>query len=423
MELIPINERIVELDSGLDGAGAAIGDFASQISSGISSMDTNPPDRRIWKDIVCARVTNIANSTASLLDSKAREAAEVSAAAAVVDALETACSDYVAAYPPYKAAVEAYNAEFENKSPPEDEGEKAEWERRKADAEANCEALKSAVLSCEETALSQEAAVKSSFSGSASSAGGLTGNYGAVEVTGAEFEQFCEKNYIDSSRAIVKKAVVEINGANYDVYYVYDKLLEDFDNMAFEVYANESIRQLEEKVNDGELVKNLSNTYLIMQQDYALDIGGAQEHHAQAWYMSSTNEITLWFPDRSLYDFGTASLVHEFGHAVDSYVGRKEGSTMGLSSESIDFDRWIQLVKKEGSWAGDISTFPFLSPAYTVNYFTKERGKYLPEYVAEAFNMYFYSDETKAYLEKYAHETYLEVEKLIGRAKSKTNRG
>ncbi len=418
MECIPMNPRIQELSAGLEGVSASLSGFASSISSSIGGMKVSEPNVNSWNDELCVRVTNIMHSVNTLLEAKKSEADSISSAADLVEALKIASDDYLALYEVYKAAVEAYKNTYENATPPEDEEERKAWEAKKAEAEELCNQMKEAVLKAEEAAKSQENSVKACFSGVATSTGALAGSYDAVEVTGSELQAFCANNYIDASRVTVKKAVVDVGGANYEVYYVYDNQLEEFDQMAFNVYVNESLQNLG-NLDDKELLQKVNNTYIIFEQNQGIDTGGAWAEGVQAWFRLDVNAITSWFGNRSSYDYGVAALVHEFGHATDSQVGYNEkNSHEYLSSRDIDKSLWMNLCRREGDWAGKPSAnYPYLCPSYTAERFLADNGAYIAEYVAEAFAKYNYSEEARAELKKEAPDTYKAIEDMIRRAK------
>jgi len=420
MDCPKLNTRIQELSTGLEGVGASLGTFASDIKGAIGGMHVDPPSTTGWSDDVCARTISIMQSVDSLLKSKESEADSISSAASAVDDLKSASDEYMEAYAACCDAVEKFKATYSGGNPYEEEPDKSNWEREKEKAEAECKKLIEQVLSLEESALSKEEAVKGCFSGAASAPGGLTGNYEATELTGSELQSFCSENCINPNRVTIKKAVVDVGGTNYDVYYVYDNQLEEFDKLAFNVYVHDSLEKLG-NLEDKELLKAVNNTYLIFEQDQGIDKGGAYIERVQAWFRPSVDGITSWFGTVSGFDYGVQALIHEFGHAVDSLVGYNEtGSHVNMSSREIDKAEWMNIIKKEASWTIQRNTdnYPFLCPTYSgASFFTNNNGEYIAEYIAEAFAMYNYSAEARAELLNDAPETYKKIEELIKRAK------
>ena len=402
-----LNERVKELSDKIPSdCASSVGDFANEISNGISSISSSMPSApsvRGWKDVVCVRTVNIMSTVNTIMESKKSEAASLSAAAGSVAGLKSSADAYVAAYMSYQGSI------YYQDEPPSNCEDEDAWRSEKARVEANVSQL-------EEAAVSAEAAVKAAFSGATAAAGGLTGGYESVELTGSELTAFCQKNLLDGSKVSVKKAVVDINGTNFDIYYVYDNRLQDFDDKAFDVYVNESIQNLA-KIDPG-VLKATGDTDILFEQTYTIDKGGAGAGGAQAWFRSDVNAISSWFPNMIEYDFGVAAIIHEFGHAVDSQIGYNEfGTHEILPSREVDLETWKKLARAEADKFKSCG-IPFLSPAYGKNFYLSKGGRYVSEFLAEAFYTYYYSEETRELLKAQCPQTYAQIEKTIKRVQN-----
>lgn len=408
---LKLNDRIKEINDKLsDGTGGEIASFASQVTTGLDNAKSSLNNVSLsaadsWQDIVCNRTINIIQSISSKID-RGKQSAEIAeSAASSVNSLKAQADAYIKAYEAYRSS------EYYNDSPPSGLKNKDSWYSAKRNTENNVQSL-------EDAAIAAESAVKAAFSDSQTSAmasESLDAN--SVTLSGAELTEFCTKNYIDKDKVTVKKTTVNINGVDFTLYTVYDNNLasREFETLAFQEYIKSSIDNLG-KI-DQEVLKNTSSTDLIFEQTYSCDTGHSNFHMdgvAQAWYISGNNTITSWFPQFASYEYGTNSIIHEFGHAVDSAIGNNAtGSYYNYQTEEIDGETWTNLIKKEGQSFKN-SGIPGLCGAYDINDYLESQS----EYLAEVFYAYYSSDENRQRLEYSAPETYKELEKLITKAKN-----
>ena len=239
-------------------------------------------------------------------------------------------------------------------------------------------------------------------------------DYELEELTGSEFLNYCRYNKIDPNLAIIKKAVVKINGTDFNVFHVYNKTLSDSNHMNFESYVMDCIDEIS-KI-DKDLLCNMNSTDLIFEEDYNVFTDRAMAVGAQAMYVPDINSVIAWYSAYANSDFGTGVLVHEMGHCFDANLGTRVLKTNDfhkMYTHSVDKRNWINLIKEEADSFRN-SNIEGLCPAYNKEVYLNDG---YTEYLAEVFYSYFYSDDTRAKLKLSAPKTYAELEKIIDKMK------
>ncbi len=415
---LSLNEEVKKYSDQLSsGTGGELSSFASTIESGLdgvkgtisavaSGMSTT------WKDIVCARSVNLMQTANSKIDNHKKSLDSINSAATAVTSLKEKSDAYVQAYNSYK------NSEYYNDNPPENCEDPDAWRAEKTRRENDVKAK-------EEAALGAADAVRACFtSASGGSSGSGSGGYEITTLSGAELDSFCERNLVRKDRVIVQKTTVDINGAPYEIYYVYDKNLQsrDFENEAFKVYVDDSIQALS-KI-DGDLLQKMNSTDIIFEQTYACDRGHEMFQMngiAQAWYWSETHNVTSWFPSfgsstgeqGNTYNFGVSSIIHEFGHVMDSTLGKsKNGTYDSFETEDpgLANSKWTSIIESESRRFRQLG-IEGLCPSYGYEVYKDIHSEYLAEF------FYAYNMGYKELLKEECPETYREVERIINETK------
>ncbi len=391
-----------EVEKGLDGAKTSVSSITTSIGS-------------VWRDAVSARTVNLMQTANSKIDTQKGSLDAINSAAPLVSSLKTASDSYVKAYEKYRAGI------YYPDSPPSGCEDEDAWRAEKQKEENNVKEL-------EEAALSAANSVKGAFSsaGSAASGGGFAGGAEITQLTGAELKRFCDENFVDYNRVIVEKATIDIDGGTYDVYYVYDKNLQnrEFENEAFRLYVDDSIETL--KRIDDRVMQAVDATDIIFEQTYACDLGHKEFYgsnlskydYAQAWYISDNHNVTSWFPslglnDGSGYKYGLDSIIHEFGHVMDSALGNSKNGTyysFETMDEKLANSKWDYLIEKAVRIFKSLGTAN-LCTGYQYELFKQKHSEYLAEF------FYAYNSGYKKILKDNCPETYAEVERIINEAK------
>ncbi len=401
---LQLNQRIKTLSDQLtDNIGSELSSFANEISSEIGNIsnslsNTTASVTANWADRVSESTYSIANSIIGYLSSVSDSANTITSAAGAVTALKSSADAYVEAYNEYKSSI------YYRDTPPEDCKNEAAWWSEKKAKETN-------VKNKEADAEAKEAAVKACFNAGGESSSSIGSNYEVTTLTERELRQFCRK-YDIKSNSIVKKTQVNINGAVYDLYYVYDPS-KSSTNSEFEEFVDKSIKELEKiDANSLELV---SNTSLIFQQSYDTDNGIFKDESWKAVYRSDKQSIQSIFQDTEAENqFTITAILHEYGHAVDNNVSKAEGGNRdSFISEDKEGKKWKQLAKKEGYSLRQVDDMISGISGYTVNDYIRTPS----EYLADCFYAYHSSASNREILRRYCPETYKEIEQLSIRAK------
>ena len=239
-------------------------------------------------------------------------------------------------------------------------------------------------------------------------------NYELEELTGSEFLNYCRYNKIDPNLAIIKKAVVKINGTDFNVYHVYNKTLSDSNHLNFESYIMDSIDEIS-KI-DKDVLSKMNSTDLIFEEDYNVFTEKSMAVGAQAMYVPDINSVIAWYSAYASSDFGTGVLIHEMGHSFDANLGTKvlnSNDFHKLYTHYADKQRWINLIQEEADSFRN-SNIEGLCPAYNKQTYLNDG---YTEYLAEVFYSYFYSEDTRAKLKLSAPKSYAELEKMIDKMK------
>lgn len=209
----------------------------------------------------------------------------------------------------------------------------------------------------------------------------------------------------DVPRIILRKKE-DINGVKISFYYIgYD-----FYDIGVQLIQHDyNTRFLEERM-PGEVLATIKDHY---DSHYIVTVGNNYYNANNANDFKGWAGVAYWEPEKGYIavkgDYFTEVICHEYGHLFDAYNFTFIGMFMITPDyNNIKLGTWDRLAKK---YADDIYTIR-KGADIGCGYDVEGMLEYRHEFYAEAFQLYFYSEETRAALPKEVRE---QIEKELER--------
>ena len=255
-------------------------------------------------------------------------------------------------------------------------------------------------------------------------------------ISSEELSVFKSNNNINpDDRYAVEKTTTNVNGVNFNVYYVFDVKQYNTEFSQMKSFATNSLNRMG-RINQKILQAVRTNgTNIIFFGDYNADnaiYSNKTGHYNYSGYCNSTNRnIIIGFDSGRFSDYYYNSIIHETGHAYDfllyyTLTGDTGKGISGITQEelshgfvnskgqTISSERIKQMILENYSWKVVENTDV---QAYVNNfdhvYSLEDYNVKFHEYYADVFKNYFVSQELRQKLQAKVPKTYQALEKSL----------